>query len=232
MSGHDAAIAAMNELLGPIIGITLVLMAVFLPAAFLPGLTGRIYAQFALVIAATALFSAINAVTLKPTQAALWLRPRCRRNGATPSIAASTPSMAASSAAMRRLIRRMVARAGLMTIAALVVIALAGWGLARVPTGFLPIEDQGYLLVVVQLPDGAALARTQKTLDQVSSSPAPIPASSTSSPSPAFPLLDDNAPLANAGVAYVVLKDWSKRARTCARCLAAWRRRSASSTRA
>ena len=75
MSGHDAAIKAMNELFGPIIGITLVLMSVFLPAAFLPGLTGRMYAQFALVIAATALLSAVNAVTLKPTQSAMWLRP-------------------------------------------------------------------------------------------------------------------------------------------------------------
>ena len=74
MSGHDAAIRAMDQLFGPIIGITLVLMAVFLPAAFLPGLTGRMYAQFALVIAATALLSAINAATLKPTQSALWLR--------------------------------------------------------------------------------------------------------------------------------------------------------------
>ena len=64
----------MNALIGPIIGITLVLMAVFLPAAFLPGLTGQMYAQFALVIAATALISAINAATLKPTQCALWLR--------------------------------------------------------------------------------------------------------------------------------------------------------------
>ena len=70
MSGHDATITAMNELFGPIIGITLVLMAVFLPAAFLPGITGQIYAQFALTIAATALISAINAVTLKPTQCA------------------------------------------------------------------------------------------------------------------------------------------------------------------
>src|SRR6202007_2707623 len=75
MSGHDAAIRAMQELLGPIMGITLVLMAVFLPAAFLPGLTGRMYAQFALVIAATALLSAINAVTLKPPQCPLCLGP-------------------------------------------------------------------------------------------------------------------------------------------------------------
>jgi HAE1 family hydrophobic/amphiphilic exporter-1 len=75
LSPHDAAAEAMRELLGPIIGITLVLMAVFVPAAFLPGLTGQIYAQFALVMAATALLSAINAATLKPTQCALWLRP-------------------------------------------------------------------------------------------------------------------------------------------------------------
>src|SRR5436190_7934796 len=75
MSGHDAAISAMDALFAPIVGITLVLMSVFLPAAFLPGLTGRMYAQFALVIAATALISAVNAVTLKPTQSAMWLRP-------------------------------------------------------------------------------------------------------------------------------------------------------------
>ena len=74
MSGHDAAIKAMDELFGPIIGITLVLMAVFIPAAFVPGLTGNMFAQFALVIAATALISAVNAATLKPTQCAMWLR--------------------------------------------------------------------------------------------------------------------------------------------------------------
>ena len=75
MPGREAAIKAMEELTGPVIGITLVLMSVFLPAAFLPGLTGQLYRQFALVIAATALISAINAMTLKPTQSALWLRP-------------------------------------------------------------------------------------------------------------------------------------------------------------
>ena len=74
MSSHDAAIQAMNELFGPVIGITLVLMSVFLPAAFVPGLTGKMFAQFALVIAATAFISAINAATLKPTQCAMWLR--------------------------------------------------------------------------------------------------------------------------------------------------------------
>src|SRR3954452_24678048 len=83
LTPHDAAIKAMSELFAPIIGITLVLMAVFIPAAFLPGLTGQMYAQFALVIAATTLISAVNAATLKPTQCALWLRapvPPERRN--------------------------------------------------------------------------------------------------------------------------------------------------------
>ena len=83
MSGHDASIRAMDELFGPIVGITLVLMAVFLPSAFVPGLSGQIFAQFALVIAATALISAVNAATLKPTQCALWLqtpKPVAQRN--------------------------------------------------------------------------------------------------------------------------------------------------------
>ena len=75
MSAHDAAVKAMDELFGPVIGITLVLMSVFIPAAFVPGLTGKMFAQFALVIAATAFISAINAATLKPTQCAMWLRP-------------------------------------------------------------------------------------------------------------------------------------------------------------
>ncbi len=212
MSGHDAAIRAMNVLLGPIIGITLVLMSVFLPAAFMPGLTGRIYAQFALVIAATALLSAINAVTLKPTQAALWLHatvPLERRNAFYRGFNALY--MRAERGYVG-LIRRMVSRAGVMTTAALVVIALAGWGLARVPTGFLPIEDQGYLLVVVQLPDGAALGRTQQALDRVSKIAGADPAVDHVVAIAGISALDDSAPLANAGVAYVVLKDWSVRA--------------------
>jgi hydrophobic/amphiphilic exporter-1 (mainly G- bacteria), HAE1 family len=212
MSGHDAAIGAMNVLLAPIIGITLVLMSVFLPAAFMPGLTGRIYAQFALVIAATALLSAINAVTLKPTQAALWLRPTVPPERRNVFYRGFNAAYARAERGYAGLIRRMVSHAGLMTAAALIVVGLAGWGLARIPTGFLPIEDQGYLLVIVQLPDGAALARTQKTLDQVSSIAGADPAVAHVVGIAGISALDDSAPLANAGVAYVVLKDWSERA--------------------
>ena len=212
MSGHDAAIAAMNTLIGPIIGITLVLMSVFLPAAFMPGLTGRMYAQFALVIAATALLSAINAVTLKPTQAALWLRPPIPESQRNFFYRGFNAAYSRVEHAYAGLMRRMVNHAGLITAIAFVVIALAGWGLARVPTGFLPIEDQGYLLVAVQLPDGASLERTQRTLAEVSTIAHADDAVDHVVTIAGVSALDNSAVLANAGVAYVVLKDWSQRA--------------------
>ena len=211
MSGHDAAIRAMNELLGPIIGITLVLMSVFLPAAFLPGLTGRMYAQFALVITATALLSAINAVTLKPSQSALWLRapvPPERRNLFYRGFNALYDRFERSYAA---LIGRMVSHAGPITVVAFVIIAAALWGLSRVPTGFLPIEDQGYVIAAIQLPDGAALDRTQQALDQVSTIARRDPSVDKVLTIAGVSALDNNATLANAGVAYLVLKDWSVR---------------------
>src|SRR5437588_4719631 len=207
MSGHDAAIRAMNELLGPIIGITLVLMSVFLPAAFLPGLTGRMYAQFALVIAATALLSAINAVTLKPTQSALWLRapvPPERRNLFYRGFNALYDRFERSYAS---LIGRMVSHAGPITVVAFIIIAAALWGLSRVPTGFLPIEDQGYVIAAIQLPDGAALDRTQQALDQVSTIARRDPSVDEVLTIAGVSALDNNATLANAGVAYLVLKD-------------------------
>ena len=152
-----------SELFGPIIGITLVLMSVFLPAAFLPGLTGQMYAQFALVIAATALISAINAATLKPTQCALWLRmpvPPEKRNfffrGFNRGLSAG-----------RECLRRLIGAHGApqrhrWSSSPWCWPASACWGIARLPTAFIPIEDQGYVMVGVQLPDGASLERTQR----------------------------------------------------------------------
>src|SRR6201988_4282377 len=140
MTGHDAAIKAMDALFGPIIGITLVLISVFLPSAFLPGLTGRMYAQFALVIAATALLSAINAATLKPTQSALWLRPAVPLEKRNPFYRAFNAGYGYIDRAYGALIGRMVARSGFMVAIALAIMAAAGYGLTRIPTGFLPIE--------------------------------------------------------------------------------------------
>ncbi len=211
LTAREAAIRAMTQLLGPIIGITLVLMAVFVPAAFLPGLTGRIYAQFALVIAATALISAINAVTLKPTQCALWLRrpvPPAERNAFYRVFNAAYARLEHWYAG---LIGRMVARSALMVAIALVLIGLAGYAMSRVPTGFLPIEDQGYLIAAVQLPDGASLERTRQIIDQVSEIAGKTPGVDQVIGISGISALDNSASLANAGVAYLVLKDWGER---------------------
>jgi HAE1 family hydrophobic/amphiphilic exporter-1 len=211
MSGHDAAIKAMDALFAPIVGITLVLIAVFLPAAFLPGLTGRIYAQFALVIAATALLSAVNAATLKPTQCALWLRrpvPPEQRNWFYRGFNNVYDRIERGYA---RLIGRMAAHSNISVIVALVLIFIGGYGLSRVPTGFLPIEDQGYLIAAVQLPDGAALDRTQKVLDRVSEIAGQTPGVSQVITIAGISALDNSAALANAGVGYIILKDWDSR---------------------
>ncbi|MCA6108881.1 efflux RND transporter permease subunit [Bradyrhizobium cenepequi] len=211
LSGHDAAIKAMDELFAPIVGITLVLISVFLPAAFLPGLTGRMYAQFALVIAATALLSAINAATLKPTQCALWLRrpvPPEQRNFFYRGFNAVYERLERGYA---RLIGRLVRHSNVSAVAALILIGLAGYGLSRVPTGFIPIEDQGYLLAAVQLPDGAALDRTQRVLERVSEIAGKSPGVQQVVSIAGISALDNSSSLANAGVAYLILKDWSQR---------------------
>src|ERR1700685_4236612 len=211
MSSHDAAIAAMDALFAPIVGITLVLISVFLPAAFLPGLTGRMYAQFALVIAATALLSAVNAATLKPTQCALWLRPSVppeKRNWFYRGFNAVYGRVEHHYAG---LIGRMASHAGLMTVVAFVIMGFAFFGLSRVPTGFLPLEDQGYLIVGVQLPDGAALDRTQSVLDQISEVAGKTPGVEQVISIAGISALDGSSSLANAGVAYLILKDWSQR---------------------
>jgi HAE1 family hydrophobic/amphiphilic exporter-1 len=211
MSGHDAAIKAMDVLFAPIVGITLVLISVFLPASFLPGLTGRMYAQFALVIAATALLSAINAATLKPTQCALWLRrplPPEQRNFFYRGFNRVYDRMERGYA---RIIGSLVRHAGLSVIVALILISIGGYGLSRVPTGFIPIEDQGYLLAAVQLPDGAALDRTQRVMDQVQEIASKTPGVDQVMTIAGISALDSSSSLANAGVAYLVLKEWSER---------------------
>jgi len=211
MSSHDAAIKAMDVLFAPIVGITLVLISVFLPASFLPGLTGRMYAQFALVIAATALLSAINAATLKPTQCALWLRrpvPPEQRNFFYRGFNRVYDRIERG---YTRIITSLVRHSGVSVTVALVLIAIGGYGLSRVPTGFIPIEDQGYLLAAVQLPDGAALDRTQRVMDQVQDIASKTPGVEQVMTIAGISALDSSSSLANAGVAYLMLKEWSER---------------------
>ncbi len=211
MTPHDAAVQAMKELFGPIIGITLVLMSVFIPAAFLPGLTGRMYAQFALVIAATALISAVNAATLKPTQCALWLRrpvPPEQRNAFYRGF---NHVYAGLERRYTRLIGAMVRHSGSMAVLGLVLGGLGILGVARLPTGFLPPEDQGYMMVSVQLPDGASLERTERALDHVRELVREVPGVSQVIGIAGISVLDNSASAPSSGVAYVMLKDWSER---------------------
>jgi hydrophobic/amphiphilic exporter-1 (mainly G- bacteria), HAE1 family len=161
MTPKDAAFKAMDELSGPVVGIALVLSAVFVPTAFIPGITGKLYQQFAVTIAISVLLSAFNALTLSPALAALLLRPRTKSRGLLArffdwfnrTFGRATEGYVRLSGA---LLRKTV-----VVILTLVAFGLAGGFFAsRVPSSFLPDEDQGYAYVNLQLPNGASLERT------------------------------------------------------------------------
>ena len=209
-----SAIAAMAELLGPIIGITLVLMAVFVPAGFMPGLTGAMYAQFAMVIAATALISAINAMTLKPTQCALWLRPVDPQKPKNMFFRAFDKIYTPVETNYLQWIDRLVNQSRFVCLVGAVLIVGAIFGLSRIPTGFIPIEDQGYLMLNVQLPDGASLGRTEAVLDSLRKQVAKVSGIADVIAIDGISILDNSASLSNAGVLYIVFKDWSVRGKT------------------
>ncbi len=161
----EAAIRAMEEVTGAIIGTTLVLMAVFVPPAFLGGITGELYRQFSLTIAITTFFSSINALTLSPALCALLLRtghgPKNAFFRAFNSVfeRVTDKYTALVSVCLRRLAIVMIVFVGL--------VVLAGFGFTRLPTGFVPLEDDGLVMLNVQLPDGASLERTMATAQAV-----------------------------------------------------------------
>ncbi|MDI6854086.1 MAG: multidrug efflux RND transporter permease subunit [Deltaproteobacteria bacterium] len=209
LSPKDATIKAMGEMIGPVIGITLVLTAVFLPAAFLPGITGQLFRQFALVIAATAIISAINALTLKPAQCALYLKPRSEAppnwfyRGFNRGYQVLEDSYTA-------LVRRMVQRPGLMLAVFGVVIALTGWRFAVHPTGFLPNEDQGYAIVVGRLPDASAQPRVKQVSDEVDAILRKAPGIKAWVKIGGFSILD-GANLPTSFSTFAIFEDWEKR---------------------
>ena len=211
LKGPQAAEKAMEELFGPIVGITLVLVSVFLPAAFLPGLTGKLYQQFALVIAATAVISAINAVSLKPVQAALWMRPIKPVEERNLLFRIFDRAFNRLETGYTALLTRLMQLRYIVAAATAIVVALAFFGLSKVPTGFLPLEDQGFFVTAVQLPAGASLERTDTALKQLEARFKAQPGVDNVITVAGVSLLDGNAPLPNAGLAYVVLKPWNER---------------------
>jgi len=163
------------------------------------------------VIAATALISAINAATLKPTQCALWLRPADPNRRRNFFFRGFNAVYARLENFYVRQIRRMVRRSELMAIVGLLLIGLAAWGLTRIPTSFIPTEDQGYAMVIVQLPDSASLQRTEVVMDKLTQVCKEQPAVERTIAIGGLSPLDNNASLANAGIIYLMFKDWSKR---------------------
>ena len=164
LTPKDAAIKAMSELTGPVIGITLVLTAVFVPAAFLPGITGQLFRQFALVIAATAVISAINAVTLKPAQCALYLKPK--KEGSRPNAfyRGFNKALWLVEGFYVGIVSWMAHRVGLMMLVFFGHRRRCG---GSSPTADGPTEDQGYCIIAAKLPDGAAQPRARAVADKI-----------------------------------------------------------------
>lgn len=210
-SPKESAILAMGELIGPILGITLVLMAVFVPAGFMPGLTGAMYAQFALVIAATAFISAINAMTLKPTQCALWLKPVDTHKEKNYLFRLFDRIYNPVENRYIHFIDRLVHQHRTVCFVGILLVLLAILGLSRIPTGFIPVEDQGYVIMNVQLPDGASLGRTEALLRELSDRVSKVDGIENVITIDGISVLDNSSSLANAGVLYVMFKDWSVR---------------------
>src|SRR5580700_515481 len=211
LSSKDAARKAMEELSGPVIGIALVLSSVFVPTAFIPGITGRLYQQFAVTIAISVLLSAFNALTLSPALAALLLRPKKESrgllhrffNGFNRVFERATSGYVYWSGALLR--------KGVLT--AILLIAAVGAGVffaGRVPSSFLPDEDQGYLYVNMQLPNSASLERTSEAAGQVEKILAGMPGVEYTTSVIGFSLLSFVRTSYN-GFFFVTLKPWDER---------------------
>jgi len=208
LTPKDAAIKAMQELTGPVMGITLALVSVFLPASFLPGLTGQIFRQFALVIAATTVISAINALTLKPAQCALWLRPQKKEpnwfyRGFNRAFQAMTDFYIG-------VVARMVRRSGLFAIVFAVIVTTSFLVFLSRPTGFLPTEDQGYAILVTILPPGSSQPRLQRVAYKVNDILKKTPGVASWVTIGGFSVLDF-ANVSNISSTFFAFKDWSVR---------------------
>ncbi len=155
---------AMGQITGPVIAITLVLLSVFVPTAFIPGITGQLYKQFAVSVCVAMVISAINALTLSPALCSLLLKRRSEPRGAMRGIQNGIDKFRDGYAA---LVRPLARRALLSGAIVLLFAAGAGWLAKIVPTGFLPDEDQGAFMGEVQLPDAASMSRTTKVLEEV-----------------------------------------------------------------
>jgi HAE1 family hydrophobic/amphiphilic exporter-1 len=168
MAPREATLQAMREVSAPVIGIALVLSAVFIPTAFLPGITGRLYQQFALTIAISVILSAFNALSLSPALSSLLLRPRKKARGPLGWFYGRFNQVFGSATHGYVNWSRLAIRKAVLSFALLAVLAVgAGLFGSRLPSAFLPEEDQGYVYVALQLPDAASLERTDQVCREI-----------------------------------------------------------------
>jgi HAE1 family hydrophobic/amphiphilic exporter-1 len=211
MAPKEARLKAMEEVSGPVVAIALILAAVFLPTVFIPGITGRLYQQFAVTIAISVLISAFNALTLSPALSALLLRPTGKRtgplgrffNGFNRGYDRLTEGYVGF---CRVLIRKSTFS---LLFLALIAVLAAIFG-RKLPTGFLPEEDQGYLYVGVQLPFAASLERTVNVCKQVEDLVLATPGVKACSTVTGFNLLSFSRNTYSATM-WVSLKQWGER---------------------
>ncbi|NVZ07848.1 multidrug efflux RND transporter permease subunit [Allochromatium humboldtianum] len=164
LSPREASKKAMGQITGPIVAITLVLLSVFLPVAFIPGITGQLFQQFAAVVAFSMLISAINALTLSPALCAILLKPTHHKRGPMRYVLGGIDRIRDGYASV---VRRLL-RFSLLVLVLIAGVGLAtGWLFKVTPTGFLPTEDQGAFMAHVQLPEGASLNRTLAAVEQI-----------------------------------------------------------------
>jgi len=213
MAPREATLQAMREVSGPVIGIALVLSAVFIPTAFLPGITGRLYQQFALTIAISVIFSAFNALSLSPALSSLLLRPRKKTRGPLGWFYDRFNRVFGSATHGYVNWSRLAIRKAVLSFALLAVLAVsAGLFGSRLPSGFLPEEDQGYVYLALQLPDASSLERTDQAARKIEDILSKIPGVRYTTSVVGFSLLSLVQNTYSAFF-FVTFKPWSERTR-------------------
>jgi len=212
LSPKEATLKAMSEVSGPVVAIAIILSAVFLPTIFIPGITGRLYQQFAVTIAISVLISAFNALTLSPALAALLLRPAEKSRGGAMSRFFNWFNRGYDRLANGYvgICRALIRKAGLSLIAlAIVALAACLFG-AKLPTGFLPDEDQGFVYVAIQLPFAASMERTEEITKQAEQIALSTPGVESCTTAAGFSLLSLSFNTYSSFI-WVTLKDWNER---------------------
>lgn len=208
---REATLRAMEQVSGPVIAIALILAAVFVPTAFIPGITGRMYQQFAVTIAVSVIISAFNALSLSPALAAMLLRPRKEARGPLGRFFSRFNRwFERTTEGYIRWCGLMIRKAGFSMLLLAAFAAAAGWLGLRLPSSFIPEEDQGYFYLNVRLPDAASLQRTDAVCRQIDAILKETPGVRTFNTVVGFSLLS-TVTTTYTGFYFITLEPWAER---------------------